>query len=130
MQTIHSRPVRLTVPRMRWKMRSSVPKRIAIADSAVAFSIRWSAYVSGLSIERRSSLTAYEKNTFAMANVVMPIVRATAVSCASSAHQMTPRVVPPSTRPAKASQISSGVLRIGSFSGRGLRSMRSLAGSP
>jgi hypothetical protein len=50
MQTIHSRPVRLTVPRMRCKIPSSAPKTMAIADKAVAFSRRRSAYVSGLSI--------------------------------------------------------------------------------
>ena len=68
---------------------------------------------------------------FASAKVVNPIVRATAVSCASSAHQITPSAVPPSTSPSdgqpQEQRRAGGSAR---RPGAGLRSIRSGAGAP
>ncbi len=62
-----------------------------------------------------------------------PIVRATASLSdgkAVVAHQMTASVPTAMTAPATTSQMSSGVGRIGSFAGRGLRCMSPSAGLP
>jgi undecaprenyl-diphosphatase len=78
MQISHWWSVRLVVSRIRLNTPSSVPNTIAAADIPVAIRKLRSSRMSRLKTERRSSRHSSEKNTLAIANVVKPIVRATA----------------------------------------------------
>ena len=71
--------------------------------------------VSRLKTDRSSSRAVNEKNRFAIANVVMPIVRASPSPSAFSAPAITPSVATAMTRPATMNQRVSARVSIGCF---------------